>query len=308
METAESKKPNLGPVYLVCAAVLWSTAGVLTKFIPWSALTVASLRGVIAALVQILCTRTFRIRLTRPVLLTAFFYLGETLLFTIANKMTSAGSAIVLQNTSPLYIILMSLIVLKQKPSKLDCCVGAVIFSGIILSMIDTLRGGTLPGTNPVLGNLLALLSGVFYAGIFFTSRLPGANPLYSAILGNALYVLLLPSLLFDPALLHPAADAVPAWQSWAAILFMGVCQMGLSWICFSKGIATTPALQASFITMIEPVLNPLLALLLLGEAMGTLSVIGSVLVVATIVTHSILTIRLQEKQAKTEHPPKKSA
>ena len=59
---------------------------------------------------------------------------------------------------------------------------------------------------------------------------------------------------------------------------------------------------------MIEPVLNPLLALLLLGEAMGTLSVIGSVLVVATIVTHSILNIRLQEKQAKTEHPPKKSA
>ena len=263
METVERKKPNLGPVYLVCAAMLWSTAGVLTKFIPWSALTVATLRGVIAALVQILYTRTFRIRLTRPVLLTAFCYLGETLLFTIANKMTSAGSAIVLQNTSPLYIILMSLIVLKQKPSRLDCCVGAVIFSGIVLSMVDTLRGGALPGTNPLLGNLLALL--------------------------------------------HPAADAVPAWQSWAAMLFMGACQLGLSWICFSKGIATTPALQASFITMIEPVLNPLLALLLLGEAMGKLSIIGSVLVVATIVVHSVLTIRLQEKQKKTAQDPEKS-
>ena len=307
METVERKKPNLGPVYLVCAAMLWSTAGVLTKFIPWSALTVATLRGVIAALVQILYTRTFRIRLTRPVLLTAFCYLVETLLFTIANKMTSAGSAIVLQNTAPLYIILMSLIVLKQKPSRLDCCVGAVIFSGIVLSMIDTLRGGALPGTNPMLGNLLALLSGVFYAGIFFTSRLPGANSLHSAILGNGLYVLLLPTLLFDQALLHPAADAVPAWQSWAAMLFMGACQLGLSWICFSKGIATTPALQASFITMIEPVLNPLLALLLLGEAMGKLSIIGSVLVVATIVVHSVLTIRLQEKQKKTAQDPEKS-
>lgn len=296
METVESKKANLGPLYLLFAAVLWSTAGVLTKFIPWSALSVACVRGVVAALVQILYTRTFRIKITKPVLLTACCYLGETLLFTFANKMTSAGSAIVLQNTSPLYIILMSLIVLKQKPSKLDCCVGVVIFSGILLSMLDTLRGGELPGSSPMLGNLLALLSGVFYAGIFFTSRLPGANSLHSTILGNALYVLLLPSLFFDEAVMNPASTSVPAWQSWAAMLFMGACQLGLSWICFSKGIKTTPALQASFITMVEPVLNPILALLLLGEAMGTLSIIGSVLVVVTIAAHSILTAKQEEK------------
>lgn len=299
MNTAQQSKFNPGPLYLAAAAILWSTAGVLTKWIPWSALTVACLRGLIAAAIQVIYSKTWRIKLTKPVILTAVCYLGETCLFMFANKMTSAGSAIVLQNTSPLYIILMSLMVLRQKPSKLDCTVGVVIFSGILLSMVDVLRGEALPGSNPMMGNLLALLSGVFYAGIFFTSRLPGANPLHSTILGNLMYVLFLPFLLSDQALIHPETVGVPAWQSWIAIFFMGACQLGLSWILFSKGIQTTPSLQASFITMIEPVLNPILALLFLGEAMGGLSILGSVLVVATILFHNLLTAKKErEKQA----------
>ena len=298
MSELEKRKFNPGPIYLVAAAILWSMAGVLTKFIPWSATSVACLRGLIAAMVQMAYSRTWKIKLTKPIILTAVCYLGETLLFTFANKMTSAGSAIVLQNTSPLYIMLMGLIVLKQKPSKLDCCVGVVIFSGILLSMIDTFRGGELPGSNPMLGNLLALASGVFYAGIFFTSRLPGADSLQSTILGNLMYVFFIPLLFTDQAIMNPASTGVPAWQSWLAIFFMGSCQLGLSWICFSRGIKTTPSLQASFITMIEPVLNPILALILLGEAMGTLSVIGSALVVVTIVVHNVLTAKKEEKAA----------
>lgn len=298
MSELEKRTFNPGPIYLVAAAILWSMAGVLTKFIPWSATSVACLRGLIAAMIQMAYSRTWKIKLTKPILLTAVCYLGETLLFTFANKMTSAGSAIVLQNTSPLYIMLMGLIVLKQKPSKLDCCVGVVIFSGILLSMIDTFRGGELPGSNPMLGNLLALASGVFYAGIFFTSRLPGADSLQSTILGNLMYVFFIPLLFTDQAIMNPASTGVPAWQSWLAIFFMGSCQLGLSWICFSRGIKTTPSLQASFITMIEPVLNPILALLLLGEAMGTLSVIGSALVILTIVVHNVLTAKKEEKDA----------
>lgn len=299
MSELEKRKWNIGPLYLVAAAILWSMAGVLTKFIPWSATSVACLRGLIAAVIQMAYSRTWKIKLTKPILLTAICYLGETLLFTFANKMTSAGSAIVLQNTSPLYIMLMGLIVLKQKPSKLDCCVGVVIFSGILLSMIDTFRGGELPGSNPLLGNLLALASGLFYAGIFFTSRLPGADALQSTILGNLMYVFFIPMLFTDQAIMNPASTGVPAWQSWLAIFFMGSCQLGLSWICFSRGIKTTPSLQASFITMIEPVLNPILALLILGEAMGTLSVIGSVLVVATIVVHNVLTAKKEAAKAQ---------
>ncbi len=281
------KQSQSGILFLVCAAALWSTAGVLTKFNPWSGTTIACLRGVLAAITQILATKTFRLKLNKPILLTALCYFGETFLFMIANKLTSAGSAIVLQNTSPLYIILFLYLFFRQKPSRLDCVVGVMIFGGILLSMADTLFSGDLPGSNPMLGNVLALISGVFYAGIFFCSRLPGADPLQSTILGSSLYVVLLPFVLTDSSFW--SNQTAPAWLS---ILFMGIIQTGLAWLLFTKGIKNTPTLQASFITMIEPVLNPILALIFLGEAMGTLSVLGSAVVIVTVFLHNYLTAR----------------
>lgn len=288
------KQSQSGILFLVCAAALWSTAGVLTKFNPWSGTTIACLRGVLAAITQIFATKTFRLKLNKPILLTALCYFGETFLFMIANKLTSAGSAIVLQNTSPLYIILFLYLFFRQKPSRLDCAVGVMIFGGILLSMADTLFSGDLPGSNPMLGNVLALISGVFYAGIFFCSRLPGADPLQSTILGSSLYVVLLPFALTDSSFW--SNQTAPAWLS---ILFMGIIQTGLAWLLFTKGIKNTPTLQASFITMIEPVLSPILALIFLGEAMGTLSVIGSVLVIATIVVHNVLTAKKEAAKAQ---------
>ena len=294
MEQTQPKQKS-GILFLVCAAALWSTAGVLTKSNPWSGTTIACLRGLLAAATQILLTRTFHFKLNRTILLTALCYFGETFLFMIANKLTSAGSAIVLQNTSPLYIILLLYLVFRQKPSRLDCVVGLMIFGGILLSMADTLFSGDLPGTNPLLGNLLALLSGIFYAGIFFTSRLPGADPLQSTILGSSMYLVLLPFVFTDSSFL--ANQSLPAWGS---MLFMGIVQTGLAWLMFTKGIKNTPSLQASFITMIEPVLNPILALLFLGEAMGTLSVLGSAVVIVTVFLHNYLTARQNRDAAES--------
>ena len=287
------KQPQTGIFFLLCAAALWSTAGVLTKFNPWSGTTIACLRGLLAAITQILLTRTFRFKLNKPIILTALCYFGETFLFMIANKLTSAGSAIVLQNTSPLYIILFLYLFFRQKPSRLDCVVGVMIFGGILLSMADTLFSGNLPGSNPLLGNVLALISGVFYAGIFFSSRLPGADPLQSTILGSSLYVFLLPFVFSDSSFW--ANQSLPAWGS---MLFMGIVQTGLAWLMFTKGIKKTPSLQASFITMIEPVLNPILALLFLGEAMGGLSVVGSAVVIVTVFLHNYLTARQNRDNA----------
>ncbi|MEA5039223.1 MAG: EamA family transporter [Clostridiaceae bacterium] len=276
-------------MYLLCTAVLWSFSGVLSKYIPWGALPIACFRGIIGGITQVLLTRTWRIRLSKPIILTAICYLGESLLIIFANKYTTAGSAIVLQNTSPLYIMAMAWLLFRQKPTKLDFFAGAAIFSGIVLSLADSF------GSSGLTGNVMALASGVFYAGIFFTGRLPGADPLQSTILSNAFYLLLLPLALQDPVLRNPSLAAVSSAKAWAAMLFMGVFQMGLSWLLFSKGIRTTPALRANFLTMIEPVLNPVWALLILGERMGFLSVIGSVIVLASVCVYNVLSLKKQQ-------------
>ena len=275
-----------GTLYLLCTAVLWSFSGVLSKYIPWGPLPIACFRGIIGGVVQVLLTRTWRIKLTKPILLTAVCYLGESMLIIFANKYTTAGSAIVLQNTSPLYIMLMAFLLFRQKPTKLECIAGTAIFSGIVLSLLGSLGEGGLAG------DVMALASGVFYAGIFFTGRLPGADPLQSTILSNGFYVLLLPLALQDPVLRDPSLAAVPAGKAWAAMIFMGVFQMGLSWLLFSKGIRTTPALKANFLTMIEPVLSPVWALVLLGEQMSPLALMGAAVVLVSVCVYNVLSIK----------------
>ena len=63
-----------------------------------------------------------------------------------------------------------------------------------------------------------------------------------------------------------------------------GIC----AWLCFVKGIRHTSALQASFITMAEPVLAPVWTFLFLGEVISPLSVVGCVFVVCTLLTYNI--------------------
>ena len=101
------------------------------------------------------------------------------------------------------------------------------------------------------------------------------------------MYVVLIPFVLTDGSFW--ANQTLPAWGS---MLFMGIVQTGLAWLLFTKGIKNTPSLQASFITMIEPVLNPVLALIFLGEAMGKLSIIGSGVVIVTLFLHNYLTAK----------------
>lgn len=276
---------------MLTAAILWSFSGVLTKYIPWGALPIACFRCIIAGITQVILTRTWRFHLSKPVLLTAFCYMGETLIYIFAIKFTTAGNAIVLQNTSPLYIMLFAWLLYRQKPKKLECLAGAAIFSGILLSLAGSLGSGGLTG------DVMALISGIFYAGIFFTGRLPGAGPLQSTIIGNLAYVFLLPLAFTDPILRDPSLSSVEPWKAWTAIAFMGVIQMGISWLLFSKGIRTTPSLRANFLTMIEPVLNPIWAFLFLGERMSVLSILGAVVVLASISAYNVLSLRMKEKQ-----------
>ena len=65
-----------GSLFLLAAAALWSMGGFLTKFIPFSALTVACVRGLVGASLQLWVSRKNPLKITKPVLLTAVCYLG----------------------------------------------------------------------------------------------------------------------------------------------------------------------------------------------------------------------------------------
>lgn len=282
-------KESRGPLYIFLAAVLWSFAGIGSKFIPWGPLSIACVRGVIGAAVLGAFNRQWFFKPTRAVWLGALATVSTSVLFMTANKLTTAANAIVLQYIAPAIVILLIALFTRTRPSTRDLVMVGVALCGITLFFLDHLGHGAL------MGDLLAILSSFTFAMMFFANRLPGANAMQASYLGCGLHALLFPALFFDPQ--FTLADP----RVTVAILLMGALQTGLAYVIFSRGIKQTSAVTASIIAMIEPILNPLWVFLFIGERPSALALAGAAIVIIAMTVYNILLHRDQLRQSAAQ-------
>ena len=291
MDTAQTKTGGRG--YTLCvflASVCFSTGGLFIKLIPWSALAINGARNLIgSAVIGIYLLLTHRkIIFNRRVLVGALSMIGVTTLFAISNKLTTAANAIVLQFTAPVFVILFMAILYKQKPGRVDILTCCAVLLGVVLFFIDGIQAGTL------LGNTTAVLSGICYAGVFMMNTGKDADPISSCFIGQ-----LAAGLIFTP-LCFQETDFSPA--TLAAVIALGVIQVGGAYILFSIGIQHTHPVTASLISGLEPIMNPLLVAAFYGEKVSALSIVGSVIVVCSIIAYNIwLARRTPEQEADAQ-------
>lgn len=265
------------------ASVCFSTGGLFIKLVPWSPLAINGARNLIgAAVIGIYLLATgHKLVFSKRVLVGALSMIGVTTLFAVANKMTTAANTIVLQFTAPVFVILFMALFYRQKPGRLDVIICFLVLLGVILFFVDGIRAGNLAG------NVIAILSGICYAGVFMMNTGEKTDAISSCFLGQ-----LAAGILFTPLCLQETDFSFPVM---AAVIALGVVQVGGAYILFSAGIRHTPAVTASLLTGMEPILNPLLVAAFYGERVSTLSVIGSVIVVCSILTYNILLSRKKE-------------
>lgn len=132
---------------------------------------------------------------------------------------------------------------------------------GMLLFFQDQMSAGSF------IGNLLGIVSGIAMAVMVVSTRLQKAgSPFGSILFGNILTFLCGLPFMFDGS---------PGAAGWAAITALGCIQLGLSYVLYSIAIKYVTALEASIITMIEPLLNPIWVFVLLGEGPGFWSMLG---------------------------------
>lgn len=83
-------------------------------------------------------------------------------------------------------------------------------------------------------------------------------------------------------------------------MILIGLFQFGLPYICLAEGLVGTPPVAASLISMIEPVLNPILAAIFVHERLGTLSLIGAAIVIIGSLIYNVLKEFLKQKSSDT--------
>ena len=265
--------------FLIVTAVLWSSGGLLIKWISWNPLAIASTRSAIAALVLLVVLRRPHITWSFAQIGGAIAYTVTVILFALANKLTTAANAILLQYTSPIYVALFGAWFLGERATWLDWTTILVVMGGMGLFFLDDLTTGGL------WGNVCAISSGVTFACfVLFMRKQKNDSPLESVFLGNILTALIGFPFMFQ---------TMPTASSWAGLLLSGMLQLGLSHVLYSVAIKHVAALEAILISVIEPILNPVWVLLVLGEAPGPWAFLGGfVVLVSVTVRYVVISLR----------------
>ena len=212
-----------------------------------------------------------RIIINRRTLVTGVFTACVYTCFAVANKLTTAANAIVLQFSSPVFIVIFSALILKKRIRRSDALVVSFTLIGIALFFFDQLRPGY------ILGNFVAIAAGMFMAGMFMAvGELEGEQRFSGILIGQSLTFLVgLPFVIAT----RPEFTVI----STLSILILGVFQLGISYVLYVESSKYCPPLACSLLGAAEPLLNPVWVLIFDGERPGIFALIGGVIVVVSI-------------------------
>ena len=274
---------NQARLQLVFAALLFSTGGAAIKSSTLTGWQVASFRsGVAAVTLLLLVPATRRGWGWKPALL-GVAYAATLILFVTANKLTTSANTIFLQATSPVYLLLLGPLFLKEPVRPRDFWVVAAVLAGLVLFFVGN-EAPVITAPDPAKGNMLALLSGVSFAvtiaGLRWLSRRSADAGLATVAIGNLI------AFFWGLPFALPVVSATP--MDWAVILYLGAIQIGLAYACLTRGLRQVPALEASLLLMVEPVLNPVWAWLVHGERPTHWALLGGALIIGATTAQAV--------------------
>lgn len=258
------------------AALLFSTGGAAIKATGFNNWQVAAFRSGIAAVAIVLLLPAARRMGDWRIWLVGAAYALTLIAYVTANKLTTAANAIFLQDTAPLYLLLAGPWLLKETVTRRDAGILAVMAAGLSLFFVGEQRASA-TAPDPMNGNIIAVVSALTWAvtigGLrWLESRHAGGEPgMATVALGNTMaFVLCLPLAL-------PAGGATV--RDWAAVLYLGLFQVGLAYVLLTRGVRHVPAFEVSLLILIEPALNPLWAGLMHNEWPRLPAAVGGALI-----------------------------
>ncbi len=291
---------------MLVAVLLWSTGGLFIKLTSLDAYQVTFFRSLFAAVTVLIITRKDGLRINAFGVMCTLIYSTLLFLFVWATKHTTAANAIFLQYTAPIYILILAPFVIGEKFHLRDLATVIFCIAGMSLFFVGDLTIGE------TRGNIAALGSGIFLGlyvmllkhpkatgqssppyqggvaaasadGVVLSSSNPQSiNPVITVIYGNFLLALVT---------LPNGVAAIPTLtlSDFAAVAFLGIFQIGISYILFIKGVQMgTRPLDASIIGFIEPLLNPVWVFLFVNERPSNWALIGGIIIIATVVVHTL--------------------
>jgi drug/metabolite transporter, DME family len=275
----------LARIVLVLVALFWSLNGPLIKLLDLPAVTIACYRSLFGGVVLLVLAwrQLGTLKRVSPGwrVSSVLVFSLMTLTFVVATTRTAAANAIVLQYSAPIWVFLLSPLLLKERFHPLEGLTLLAAMAGV--AVIYLLHPGK---DQPAL--LIGLTSGLGYGLVILTlRRLRAADPIAVTamnFLGSGLLLL--------PLVALWGSYAINTWRQLFLLLTLSLVQMSLPYLLFAWALRYVEAHRASLIVLLETIFNPILTYLAVGEAVPRPTLIGGPLILAGVVGWTILTWR----------------
>jgi drug/metabolite transporter (DMT)-like permease len=266
-----------GILYVFTAALLWSSGGLFIKLISLSAMNLSFFRCSIAAITFALIFKKRILLVNKLSIINSLFYAVVLITFVIATKTTTAANAIFLQATAPIYVLIFEPLLNKSRYETINILTVGVCILGMILFFVGKLEPGHLEG------NFIALISGITFAALFLGMKQNDQQYQQSTIFwGNILVAIICVPFLFS-------MEVITIKDLWM-VTFLGVFQIAVAYAFFASGLKRILAVEASIISLVEPVFNPVWVFLGYGEIPSLTAIIGGLIILGAIVVRSLMT------------------
>ncbi|MGC2856178.1 DMT family transporter [Novispirillum sp. DQ9] len=194
-------------------------------------------------------------------------------LFVLAMLNTSVANTLIILATMPFWSALLGLVLIGERVGRRTWVAIAVALAGIGV----ILSGSVGPGfsADTLIGDLAALGAALCHGLNLVNLRRAGDRDMTAALAASGFL-----TAVFCVPFLHPALVSP---RDWLVLGALGFVILPLALTLFLAGARTAPAAEVALLSLVETVLGPLLAWVVLGDAPGARALIGGALVLGAV-------------------------
>ena len=274
---------------IILSSFMFGTSGIFVRLLSpygYTSMQMTAMRGVISAIslsLFVLFTKRhlFRTNLKSLCLfafsgvfmfITAFFYYT-------AMEYTTVATAVVLMYSAPIYVLLFSVLFLKEKLTAVKAVAVAVMLVG--MALVSGIVGGM---DFNFWGIFYAIAAGVMYAGYNIVAKIEMKhdNDPLTAMVYCYIVMGVLSALFADaPQMVELTLQGPPTL--WLLILCIGLCTCAVPYLLYTMTLKYIPAGTASALSLIEPMAAILYSVVFFNEPLTWPLVIGVILILGAV-------------------------
>lgn len=280
-------------ICFILSVIIFGTIGIFVRYIDLASSEIALLRGFIGSLfllaITIISQRKISwtiIRKNIPILLLSSFALAFNWIFLFqAYKNTTIANASLSYYFAPVFVIVMSPIVLKEKISfKKSVCISIGVF-GMFLIMQNSGNGDV--EYNHLLGIFYGIIAAIFYATLMLANKfIKNMNGVEITLLQLSLATIILIPYVF-------VTDGFNLFRvtgfSVVCIIILGVIHTGLGFYLFFYGMKGLRGQSIAVLSYIDPVTSLFVSFIVFDEKMTVFQIIGAVMLLGSTLISEII-------------------